>query len=456
MTTKLLYTATADDIVSSMNALRTISAALGTVSTTSSSQICNQNAVTTTIISIKAPAGNMPRPSLLSSIRTNASGLISSVSSSATEVLTWAFFDGRDSEVKVCNGIGTCHYDTMNCTCPFGWGYDPDFGPCGLVLVNTSDFLGLGRCPGIVYTNDPTRVIDDHPNYHERSYFTFNPDAAGVMTADWTSGSTVLSVTSLISGVLSIGDFIYGTGIKSGTTITAQVSTAIFVGFVGPETSHGLYVMTVTSVTSGMLGIGQVLSGSNIITAGTRITALGTGTGGTGTYIISAAATSSSATMTGSGGIGTYTMSVAQPSTKTDVLINANVFIAAQLTANYELSETQNPGASNLITASSSSLKASIVHYTWYPKDNPVVELSTRTLFVTLSTAVSASYVLLDQGKGYIYYIDKGAVPYIGKKRLTALSTVSSSWLILSQSLPYAYSEIYGFVMDAYMVSNFF
>jgi hypothetical protein len=44
--------------------------------------------------------------------------------------------------------------------------------------------------------------------------------------------------------------------------------------------------LTVTAVSSGALAVGQILTGTNVLT-GTRITALGTGSGGTGTYTVS-------------------------------------------------------------------------------------------------------------------------------------------------------------------------
>jgi hypothetical protein len=55
--------------------------------------------------------------------------------------------------------------------------------------------------------------------------------------------------------------------------------------------------LTVTAVTSGALAVGQVISGTNVA-PGTRITALGTGTGGTGTYTISQTQTVASTTIT--------------------------------------------------------------------------------------------------------------------------------------------------------------
>lgn len=56
-------------------------------------------------------------------------------------------------------------------------------------------------------------------------------------------------------------------------------------------------VLTVTAVTSGALSVGQTISGSGV-TAGTKITALGTGLGGTGTYTVDTSQTASSTTIT--------------------------------------------------------------------------------------------------------------------------------------------------------------
>jgi len=61
-------------------------------------------------------------------------------------------------------------------------------------------------------------------------------------------------------------------------------------------------VMTVTAVGSGALAVGQTLSGSGV-TAGTKITAFGTGTGGTGTYTVSVSQTVASTTIAGAGAV---------------------------------------------------------------------------------------------------------------------------------------------------------
>jgi len=74
-------------------------------------------------------------------------------------------------------------------------------------------------------------------------------------------------------------------------------------------------VLTVTAVTGGILRIGMYISGTGI-TAGTQITALGTGAGGTGTYIVSISQTVSVG-VTITGALRTINMSAIQPLTTT-------------------------------------------------------------------------------------------------------------------------------------------
>jgi hypothetical protein len=57
--------------------------------------------------------------------------------------------------------------------------------------------------------------------------------------------------------------------------------------------------MTVSAVASGTVLVGATITGTGV-TAGTRIVSAGTGTGGTGTYTVSASQTVSSTTITGS------------------------------------------------------------------------------------------------------------------------------------------------------------
>jgi hypothetical protein len=125
----------------------------------------------------------------------------------------------------------------------------------------------------------------------------------------------VLTVGTLGAGSVQIGAILAGTGVTAGTQVLKQLTgTANGVGTyqvsisqsVTTTTITGSYgTMTVSAVASGALAVGQVLSGSGV-TAGTVITALGTGTGGTGTYIVSPSQTASSTTVSAGPAIVTY------------------------------------------------------------------------------------------------------------------------------------------------------
>jgi hypothetical protein len=91
----------------------------------------------------------------------------------------------------------------------------------------------------------------------------------------------------------------YGTGaISTGATGTPPVAGAVVTGSIAGTT------LTVTAVTSGTLTRGQPISGSGV-TAGTYIVDFLTGTGGTGTYTVSASQTASSTTVTSVGSVET-------------------------------------------------------------------------------------------------------------------------------------------------------
>jgi hypothetical protein len=133
----------------------------------------------------------------------------------------------------------------------------------------------------------------------------------GPQTASFTgsiSGNT-LTVTALASGTLSVGGSVAGTaGVVSGTQLVAQLSGTP--GGIGTYTinvpeqtvvsspmtlAYGL--LTVSTLASGTLGLGVQITGGTI--AGTTITGFGTGSGGTGTYIVNASQTVGAGAMTG-------------------------------------------------------------------------------------------------------------------------------------------------------------
>ncbi len=103
--------------------------------------------------------------------------------------------------------------------------------------------------------------------------------------------------------------------------------------------SIALTTMTVTAITNGQLGLFQTLSGSGI-SAGTQITAFGTGTGGVGTYTVSISQTVGSEAMSALDGAFYFSSQVGEVDT---------FFV-------YNNPNTQQWGASNSLSASSQPL----------------------------------------------------------------------------------------------------
>lgn len=154
---------------------------------------------------------------------------------------------------------------------------------------------------------------------------TASPSAGGVATTSTIAAGTasvtgsiadnILTVTAVGSGVIVSGGTLSGSGVASGTMVQSQISgTTGGVGtyFVNiPEQtvasttiSETYGTFTAVAISSGAFAVGDILSGSGV-TAGTYITALGTGTGGIGTYIVSPTQTVSSTTITGTANVET-------------------------------------------------------------------------------------------------------------------------------------------------------
>lgn len=117
----------------------------------------------------------------------------------------------------------------------------------------------------------------------------------------------VMYVTGVTSGTLVAGAALSGTGVAAGTVITNQLTgTTGGIGQyavsiaqeVASETISAAYgTLTVTAVASGTLSVGQTLAGVGV-TAGTRITQLGSGSGLAGTYFVNPSQTVASGTIT--------------------------------------------------------------------------------------------------------------------------------------------------------------
>lgn len=122
--------------------------------------------------------------------------------------------------------------------------------------------------------------------------------------------NNVMTISAVGSGVVVVGGTLSGTGVASGTKVISQLTgTAGGVGTYSVSIPEQTVASTTISETygtftaaSGLTGtfhVGDVLhgTGGGGVTAGTTITALGTGTGGLGTYIVDPTQTVTSTTI---------------------------------------------------------------------------------------------------------------------------------------------------------------
>ena len=129
---------------------------------------------------------------------------------------------------------------------------------------------------------------------------------------------TTLTVTAITNGTIAAGQSLFGVGVTSETVITALGTGTGGIGTytinlsqtvtsrqmnsttVGAQVTGAISgtTLTVSAVTSGTLFVGQTIQGTGV-TALTIITALGTGSGGVGTYTVSTSQTVTSTTLYG-------------------------------------------------------------------------------------------------------------------------------------------------------------
>ena len=182
---------------------------------------------------------------------------------------------------------------------------ESDYTPKMIGQMNSSTGL-----VGIVDNGVNVYIVDETYRY---CWFISNPSAA---TFTGSISTTTLTVTSVLSGTIAVGQAIFGANVSQNTVITALgtgtggvgtytvsnsqttastsinsvASPAIVTGAIAGTT------LTVSAVTSGTLKIGQTIEGTGV-TDGTIIKAFGSGSGGVGTYTVSASQTVSSTTI---------------------------------------------------------------------------------------------------------------------------------------------------------------
>ena len=189
---------------------------------------------------------------------------------------------------------------TMIAVCgPYAYALTSNLVPSVIGVLNSSS--------GIVKISDNginVYIVDGAYRY---TWYISSP-ATAVFTAS-TSGTT-LTVSSVSSGTLAVGQSLYGVGVLAETVITALGSGSGGAGTytinrsqtVAAESMNSATVgatftatiagttLTVSAIASGALHLGQTIQGAGV-TLGSIIKAFGTGTGGAGTYTLSTSST---------------------------------------------------------------------------------------------------------------------------------------------------------------------
>ena len=191
-----------------------------------------------------------------------------------------------------------------------------------------------------------------------------NPNSASF---NGSISGTTLTVSLMKSGTIAVGQNLFGVGLGTEVVITAlgtgtggvgtytlntslTVATEPFNTAASAATITGSIsttVLTVTSVASGTLYVGQTIQGAGI-TANTVITALGTGTGGTGTYTVSNSQTVGSETM--------YALNFSVIPSSDGAFTGANVVDIVDNYFIYNNPNTQQWAASNILSPITYSL----------------------------------------------------------------------------------------------------
>jgi hypothetical protein len=268
--------------------------------------------------------------------------------------------------------------------------------------------------------------------------------AQNVASTTITTASTYLNLTAVAGGIFSIGDALSGTGVTSGTTVIAYGTATGGVGSyvvsiaqtVSPTTiSSTSNVLNITAVSSGSIAVGHIVQGTGV-TSVTTVTALGTGTGGVGTYIVSqsqlvasTAITTLSTTLritavsfgsifvgqsvsgtgvtggttitafgTGTGGVGTYTVDIAQRVASTALTMLTTVTFAA---TNGSPVITVTASAHGLVNGASVVFKDAVslggnITAAVLNREYVITYLSANTFSITASVNANAS----DTGNG--------------------------------------------------------
>ena len=229
-----------------------------------------------------------------------------------------------------------------------------------ITLFSAGDFWALNQGPGVI-----SKGTALYAGYADGGLYTSAPTGASVTatlgstntgslgstsTGTAVVGQTTQITLSAVTGLVSVGDTLSGTGITAGTTILSQVSgTTGGAGVYQLSTTNTAAAATITSfgtvvkvtVVSTYISVGDTIAGGAGFPSGATIVAQLSGTAGsTGTYQISAAGTAYTASATGVTtfgitlkvtAVGSGALAIGQPLTDTTTAANVAGAVAAQV-----------------------------------------------------------------------------------------------------------------------------
>jgi len=225
-----------------------------------------------------------------------------------------------------------------------------------VILHRSGDFFGLvegstaatkGAAVYAGYSDGSINIGSAPAGFSATGSIGATNTAAIGATFTATGSGTALTVTA-VTGVISVGDEISGTGVPAGTTIVSQTSgttggAGVYVTSVATTASSATVtafgVVLVVSSTTGLISIGDTVSGGAGFPVGATIVNQISGTtGGAGSYTLSAPATAyvaSAASVTTFGvvlnvtAVASGTIAIGDPVTGSGV--PANAVIASQV-----------------------------------------------------------------------------------------------------------------------------
>ena len=220
-------------------------------------------------VAYKMAWGGSSLTTLTSGMTKNWVGIVdtTAIDTTASGGKTWLLADdGSITELVVDTGVFTAR--TSGVTYPLiGGHYD---GTDILVWGGNARGYSAGSSGGVIQSTDGITWSSSLTSSDAI------PGGIGTYSTRVSCGTKVNSGWLLFG---SSGTMLQG---SKGAVVTGSIATT---------------VLTVTTATSGLLKIGQTITGTGV-TGGTTITAYGTGTGGTGTYTVSASQTVASTTIT--------------------------------------------------------------------------------------------------------------------------------------------------------------